>query len=320
MAVWAIAAAAGLNFLGGMANRSSAKKARSAEEAFLKKKYEEYDLPSWMMSAEKLDSDWRHKQDGINIAKFNEENLAIYKDKNARNQYNHALKIYDIQNQRLDEQYAKSEDLYNKSLGLNERSADAARSDLDRKWDETVQSFAYEDENLIIQNVLAAGQQRARGRAGVTAQKTQQARLMELGTDQAINLQSLMSAGLQQDADLRDIQYQKDAADMQADARRMLKPIKGPAPIAPIKTPRARFQNLRELDLFDYGMPPIPGVAQTQVPSWGSVLANAAGAGISAYATYSAGQSSFNAPTGEAGATMNNWQWNSSNPSYYEIG
>ena len=293
MAVWAIAAAAGLNFLGGMANRSSAKKARSAEEAFLKKKYEEYDLPSWMMSAEKLDSDWRHKQDGINIAKFNEENLAIYKDKNARNQYNHALKIYDIQNQRLDEQYAKSEDLYNKSLGLNERSADAARSDLDRKWDETVQSFAYEDENLVIQNVLAAGQQRARGRAGVTAQKTQQARLMELGTDQAINLQSLMSAGLQQDADLRDIQYQKDAADMQADARRMLEPIEGPEPISPLLTPRATFQNLRLLDTFDYGVPPIEGIATTQVPSWGSVLASAAGAGLSAFASYSSGQSGF---------------------------
>ena len=287
---------AGANLISGFFGRKSASKQKNAEEAFLKKKYEEYDLPSWMMSAEKLDSDWRHKQDGINIAKYNEENLAIYKDKNARNQYNHALQIYDIQNERLDQQFAKSEDLYNKALGLNERSADAARSDLSRKWDETVQSFAYEDENLIIQNVLEAGQQRARGRAGVTAQKTQQARLMELGTDQAINLQSLMSAGLQQDADLRDVQYQKDAADMQADARRMLKPIKGPAPIAPLRTPRARFQNLRELNLFDYGMPPIQGAAMTQVPSWGSVLASAAGAGLSAYASYSPGQNSFKPP------------------------
>ena len=284
------------SLFGGIFGRSSAKKTKNAEEAFLKKKHEEYDLPSWMMSSDKLNADWRHKQDGINIAKYNEENLAIYKDKNARNQYNHALQIYDIQNERLDQQFAKSEDLYNKALGLNERSADAAKSDVARKWDETVQSFAYEDENLIIQNVLEAGQQRARGRAGVTAQKTQQARLMGSGTDQAINLQSLMSAGLQQDADLRDIQYQNDAADMQADARRMLKPIKGPEPIAPLKTPRGKFQNLRELDLFDYGMPPIMGAAMTQVPSWGSVLASAAGAGLSAYASYSPGQNSFKPP------------------------
>ena len=305
---------AGANLISGFFGRKSASKQKNAEEAFLKKKYEEYDLPSWMMSAEKLDSDWRHKQDGINIAKYNEENLAIYKDKNARNQYNHALKIYDIQNQRLDEQYAKSEDLYNKSLGLNERSADAARSDLSRKWDETVQSFAYEDENLIIQNVLEAGQQRARGRAGVTAQKTQQARLMELGTDQAINLQSLMSAGLQKDADLRDIQYQKDAADMQADARRMLKPMAAPGPVKPLIAPKGIFQDLRALEDFDYGMAPIKGVAQTQVPSWGSVLANAAGAGLSAYATYSTGKSSFNAPSSGGHSAMDYYSGGGSNP------
>tara|TARA_R100001082_G_scaffold1936_1_gene1797 strand:- start:617 stop:1576 length:960 start_codon:yes stop_codon:yes gene_type:complete len=290
---WLAAASVGIGLWSGAQNRKAAKDARAAEEAFLKKKYEEYDIPSWMMSVDKLEADWTHKQDGINIARANENLLADYKDANARAQYNHALKIHQIQKQRTDAQYAKSEELYNKSLGLNERSADAARSDLNRKWDETVQAFAYEDENLVIQNVLEAGQQRARGRAGVTAQKTQQARLMELGTDQAINLQSLMSAGLQQDADLRDIQYQKDAADMQADARRMLEPIEGPEPIAPLLTPRATFQNLRLLDAFDYGVPPIEGVATTQVPSWGSVLANAAGAGLSAYANYSAGQSSF---------------------------
>ena len=289
----AIGISAGLNFLGGMSARKSASKQKKAEEAWLKKKHEEYDYPSWIMQSKKLHSDWKHKQAGIEIARQNEDLLHAYKTQNAQNQYNQALAIHQFQKDKLDAQYNKSEELYGKSLGLNERSADAAKSDLERKWQETVQEFTYEDENLIIQNVLEAGQQRARGRAGVTAQKTQQARLMELGTDQAINLQSLMSAGLQKDADLRDIQYQKDAADMQADARRMLKPMAAPGPVKPLIAPKGIFQDLRALEDFDYGMAPIKGLAQTQVPSWGSVLANAAGAGLSAYATYSTGKSSF---------------------------
>ena len=283
----------GANLLSGFFDRRSASKQRRAEEAWLKKKYEEYDYPSWMMQGDKLKADWKHKQAGIEIARQNEDLLHDYKTQNAQNQYNQALAIHQVQQEKLNAQYDKSEELFNKSLGLNERSADAARSDLDRKWEETVQEFTYEDENLIIQNVLEAGQQRARGRAGVTAQKTQQVRAFELGTDQAINLQSLMSAGLQKDADLRDIQYQKDAADMQADARRMLKPMAAPGPVKPLIAPKGIFQDLRPLEEFDFGVAPIQGIASTQVPSWGSVLANAAGAGLSAYATYTAGKSSF---------------------------
>jgi len=37
----------GISLLGGLFGRSSAKKARNKEEAFLQKKYEEYDLPGW---------------------------------------------------------------------------------------------------------------------------------------------------------------------------------------------------------------------------------------------------------------------------------
>ncbi len=310
----AIGISAGLNFLGGMSARKSQSKQRKAEEAWLKKKYEEYDYPSWIMQSKKLHSDWKHKQAGIEIARENEDLLHGYKTQNAQNQYNQALAIHQFQKDKLAAQYDKSEELFNKSLGLNERSADAAKSDIDRKWEETVQEFTYEDENLIIQNVLEAGQQRARGRAGVTAQKTQQARLMELGTDQAINLQSLMSAGLQKDADLRDIQYQKDAADMQADARRMLKPMAAPGPVKPLIAPKGIFQDLRALEDFDYGMAPLRGVAQTQVPSWGSVLANAAGAGLSAYATYSTGKSSFNAPSSGGHSAMDYYSGGGSNP------
>ena len=49
-----IGISAGLNFLGGMSARSDARKARSKEEAFLLKKYEEYDLPGWEFGKQRL--------------------------------------------------------------------------------------------------------------------------------------------------------------------------------------------------------------------------------------------------------------------------
>ena len=298
----AVIASTAVNFLGGLFGRRSASKARKAEQAFLKKKYEEYDYPSWLYQGMKLDADWQHKQDGIDIARENERLLGEYKTKNANNQYGHALAIHRFQEDKLREQYEKSEKLYQGALGLNERSAQAAKDDLARKWDETVMEYSYEDENRMIESLLADGAARAQGKAGVTAQKASQVRAMELGVDQAINHQSLMSAGLQTEADLRDIQYQKQAADMQADAQRMLKPRQAPGPIRPLAAPQGILQDLRPLQQFDYGVAPIMGVATTQVPSWGSVLANAAGAGISAYATYSTGKSSFDpnsAPSGQ---------------------
>lgn len=291
------AVAGGANLLSGFFGRRSASKARKAEEAFLKKKYEEYDYPSWLYQGMKLDADWQHKQDGIDIARENERLLGEYKTKNANNQYGHALAIHNFQQNKLNEQYEKSEKLYQGALGLNERSAQAAKDDLGRKWDETVMEYSYEDENRMIESLLADGAARAQGKAGVTAQKASQVRAMELGVDQAINHQSLMSAGLQTDADLRDIQYQKQAADMQADAQRMLKPRQAPGPIRPLAAPQGLFQDLRPLQQFDYGVAPIMGVATTQVPSWGSVLASAAGAGISAYAQYTPGKSGFDTPT-----------------------
>ena len=45
---------AGIGFIQSKSAQSSAKKAKNAENAFYKKKWEEYDMPAWQMSKDKL--------------------------------------------------------------------------------------------------------------------------------------------------------------------------------------------------------------------------------------------------------------------------
>ncbi len=55
-------------------------------------------------------------------------------------------------------------------------------------------SFAFENENQIIQSLVREGQFRARGMTGRSAQKVGQAQLAALGRNQAIMAESMVSA------------------------------------------------------------------------------------------------------------------------------
>ena len=77
----------------------------------------------------------------------------------------------------------------------------------------------------------------------------------------------------------------------------MLRPEITPEPLKPLETPIADYELPRALQDFDFGPKPIQGVSTTMVPSMGSVLAGAAGAGFSAYAANTAGTNNFQQPT-----------------------
>ena len=98
-------------------------------------------------------------------------------------------------------------------------------------------------------------------------------------------MMSLLSHADQTESELNQIQIAKRAADTEATARRMIEPVRGPDPIKPLPTPVSHYELPRALQDFDFGPKPIKGVAQTQVPSWGSVFANAVAAGAGAWKT-----------------------------------
>ena len=107
--------------------------------------------------------------------------------------------------------------------------------------------------------------------------------MAKLGQNQAVMRASLISADKSTRANLKNISLQHEEADQIANARRMLKPIAAPKPLAPIPQPLTEYEYPRELQDFDFGPTPIRGQSSIQVPSWGSVFSNAAAQGLGSW-------------------------------------
>ena len=114
---WQFLAAAGLQAVSGLAAKSSANKAKNAENAFYKKKLDEYDMPGWQMSADKLKADHAFMVEGINLKAANEKKFADFKDANNLRAYQQQLKIRTYQHEQKLRLFHKSEQ-HNSSYGL----------------------------------------------------------------------------------------------------------------------------------------------------------------------------------------------------------
>jgi len=280
---------AGVSLLSGSQNRNAAKSAKNTEEAFLQKRYEEYDLPLWGMQKERLIADRDELIRGIKLKQANEQKLAAFKDKNNLRNYQQQLKISNYQLEQQKRIFDKSERLYGQSIQqANEQAA--------IQMHETKQQFAFQNEDRIIESINKKGELAVKSQAGRSAVKAAQADLYDNGRQVAILTESLISADRNTRSQLKDF-YRK------ADAQRMLRPEAPPEPLKPLETPVADYEMPRALQDFDFGPQPIQGVSTMQVPSMGSVIANAAGAGFSAYSASTAGTSSF--PGG--GGNTNNY-------------
>ena len=277
-------ASAGLSFIGGQQARSDAKSARRDEEEFLRKRYEEYDLPGWEMQKERLESGRDEQVRAIDLQIKNEKRLGKFKDTNALRNYQQDLKIRQYGIEQQDRLFRKSEALYAAALGLNRESEIDAQRRTQMQFDETVQKYAFQNEDSVIENIITKGQLDAKGQTGRSAAKQTQSLMADLGRQQEIMTASVISAGINSRMALRDITQQRKQADRLAFAQRMLKPEAPPEELVPLAQILATREYPRELEEFDFGPKPIQGVATTPVPSMLSVVANAVGSGFSSYA------------------------------------
>ena len=291
---WEWAVAAGLSVVSGIMGRNDAKNARKDEEAHLRQRYNEYDLPLWEMQKDKLIAQRDEIIRGIELQQRNEEILAAFKDTNNLRNYQQSLKIHNYQYEQQKKLYDKSEALYGNALLLNEGQARSAKASVLQQQREIEQGYAFQNEDAILEGIIQRGQLASEGRQGRSAAKEQQSQLASQGRQQAILTESLVSAGRNTRMQLKDIDQQHAAANLQAHAQRMLKPEKGPDPLAPLAAVVPEFELPRELEDFDFGPQPLVGVATTQVPSFGSVMVNAASSGLSTYAATTAGGNNFN--------------------------
>ena len=274
----AVAVSAGLNFVGGIFGRRSASKARKREEAFLLKKYLEYDLPGWEFGKERLIANRNEQIRQIQLAAANELKLAKFKDKNNLRNYQQRLKIANYEHQAKLGQFRKSESLYHRAVG-------EARDQKRIRDEETRANFAYQNEDRILESIRLKSEMMAKGQSGQSAVENFQSQIAESGSELAILTRNIVSADRESRMQLRTFMTQ-------ADAQRMVRPTKAPAPLKPLKTPISERILPRALEDFDFGPKPIKGVSTIAVPSIGSVLAGAASAGFSAFTTATYGGTS----------------------------
>ena len=143
---WQFWAGAGLSGLSSFFGNRSANKARNKEEAFLQKKYEEYDLPGWEFGKQRLIANRDEQIRQIQLAARNELKLAEFKDKNNLRNYHQRLKIANYEHQAKMGQFRKSESLYHRAVG-------EARDQKRIQDEENRAKFAYQNEDRILESI-----------------------------------------------------------------------------------------------------------------------------------------------------------------------
>ena len=287
-------ASLGLSFLQGRSARSDAKKARSADEAFIEKLHLEYNMPLWRMTREKAEADRDHKIKLIELAHDNETERAAFTDKNNLRNWEQSLKIRDYQIKQNKRLFNKSKELFGTALALNRESAQAARQQTMQQLQETRQGIAHENEAQIIESIIEKGALQVKGQAGKSLAKQAQSKIAERGRKQEILTDSLFSANRSTRMQLKDIDRNYRAADAKAYANRMIEPEAPPMPLKPLKTPVSKYMLPREFIDADFGPEPIPGISNIQVPSSMSVLTGALSAGLNSFANNYQGTNNFN--------------------------
>lgn len=268
------AATLGSAILGAKGQSDQNRKAEQATAA----KYK-YDKKDYRMNVKKIAADYEFLVEKILSEERNFDTQREYKDAIALDTYNRELQIAAIERQTNAMAFQKSEQVYESSLALNnlERRYSSEAAYQQRK--EIQQAAAFDNEQAIIDSLQAQGAAIARGQAGRSAGKIQQAELMSFGRDQAVLAASLLSADTNLQSTLRDINLAYETANLDAGANRMLPPPPVLDPIKPRPTPDMEFMLPRELKKFDFGPEPIKGVAATSSPFL--AFANTALSGIS---------------------------------------
>ena len=263
MAALAIAIGSGIgsSILGYMGQQSSNRKEKKAIE----QKYE-YDVEAREMNIEKMKADYDFLVESILSQERNLDRQNAYKDQLALDTYNRELQIAQIERETNARAFAKSEQIYGQTLGLNIVERQYAQDAAYQQRKEIQQAAAFDNQQSIIDALQAQGAAAARGQSGRSAAKVQQAEAMAFGRDQAVLAASLMSADENLQSTLRDINLAYDTANMQAESNRMLPPPPVLDPIVPMKSPDMEFLLPRELQEFDFGPEVRKGVAMGQSP------------------------------------------------------
>ena len=240
-----------------------------------------YDIEAWEMNKDRLRAQHQHVSESIEVKKRNEDRLANYQDELQTNRYNYDLQIRNREQQSLDTQFLKSNQLYDAQVDLNSRTAnDAIDAEL-AKYREIQAEAAFENQEIHIETLLNQGQLRAKGIEGRSAAKIAQSIYADRGRKQSMLTESIESGARNTRAVLQEIGKDKEAADMAAYANKMLDPGILPLPLEPLAVPRAEFLLPQAPQEYDFGPQPVAGAYASMSAAsdlgWATALSGIAG-------------------------------------------
>ena len=228
------------------------------------------------MNQEKIEADRLEGVDKILMQAANEARAADFKDASNLRDYQYSLQIRNRNQESLDQQYLKSDLLYDSQITLNRLSEKTAQDNEYRKLDDIQAEAAFDKQEAYIKQLLAEGSFRARGMKGKSASKASQVTYADLGRILTQINESTDNAGRNARAVLEEVSQDRVSADLAAFAQKMLPPGILPEPLTPLATPRSDWQLPREIGQFDFGPEPVRGVYSSPAAAankvWGSVI------------------------------------------------
>ena len=261
--------------IGGKKQEKAAKEAANLNNEAKDKQYE-CDLELYRMNQEKIEADRAEGVDKILMQAANEARAADFKDASNLRDYQYSLQIRNREQESLDQQYLKSDILYDSQITLNRLSEKTAQDNEYRKLEDIQAEAAFDAQEANIKQLVAEGQFRARGMKGGSADKAAQVTYADLGRVLSQINESQDNAGRMARAVLEEVSQDRISADLAAFAQKMLPPGTLPDPLVPLATPRSQFQLPREIVRGDFGPEPIRGAYASPAAAankvWGSVI------------------------------------------------
>lgn len=254
---------------GAVSGASAQNAARAAEQRRIEEQYK-YDQQNYRFNWRTTQREYRYRRQETNIARQNQEANLGYLEQTAQNDYKYNLAIRDFDYANQVRQFNESERIYGLQKGFNAMAQAQAQANEDRRYQEILTGMAFDQQDMLVKMLQEDGAVTARGVSGRSAAKSLGSVIASYGRNQAVAAESLLSAQRETTASSRQIALDRYGADLAAESRRMLKPMKAPAPMAPLAMPRAAF-----LDPLKPKKPPKPRKGVNTVPaSTGLSIAN----------------------------------------------
>ena len=281
---WEFFAAAAISTIGSIIGGNKAAKAAKSQVDANNEATEaqyQYDLELHEMNQNKIIADREEAIIAIETRANNEGKRAAYLDAVAKSKYNYDMLIRNQQQDSLNQQYLKSNDIYDVQTGLNAVSEKQAIDDELRKYQEIRAEASFDIQEQRIERLRAEGEFRAKGISGRSANKAQQITGADFGRMIAQINEATSAAGRNSRAVLKEIATDRISADLAAEAAKMLAPGELPEPIKPFATPMADYILPRELEEFDFGPEPVKGAMYSRSAAanqvWGQTISSVAG-------------------------------------------